>query len=355
MKLPEHFAEERACKHAPGGRVVGLQNAEGGRRDEQGEDHHPAEPHDERSQRDVADPEHPLIIIAGVDEAAIDWLTDAVLQTLAREEPVAPAALTLLLRRFAARGGDEVGDALGPALARALEAPASAREWGRRHERLALVAEAEALSQDERLRPAAAALVASLRSEWPHRGTVDAAMRSLGACLGAAHLVDALELVPAAIDELERVVGVAYRPGAGLAHMLGEPAEPRGHLSDHISAAWALLGAYATTGRLPYSMLAEELVQFARRCWWDDEHGGFRDGSDPSDSFALNCEAVRVLCRLAALHDDPDYRGAAVIASHGDYHRDAERTLASLTPAYREHGAAGAAYGLALGEWLGRT
>jgi hypothetical protein len=30
--------------------------------------------------------------------------------------------------------------------------------------------------------------------------------------------------------------------------------------------------------------------------------------------FASECEAARVFCRLAALHDDDDYRAAAVIA-----------------------------------------
>ena len=36
-----------------------------------------------------------------------------------------------------------------------------------------------------------------------------------------------------------------------------------------------------------------------------------------------------MLCRLAALHDDPDYRGAAVIATGADYRAQASRMLAA--------------------------
>ena len=60
-----------------------------------------------------------------------------------------------------------------------------------------------------------------------------------------------------------------------------------------------------------------------------------------------------MLCRLAALHADEQYRGAAVLAAGADYHRDAERMLAAQSA--RALGGTldeAAAYGLALGEWL---
>ena len=64
---------------------------------------------------------------------------------------------------------------------------------------------------------------------------------------------------------------------------------------------------------------------------------------------AVQCEAARVLCRLAALHDDPDYRGAAVIATGADYRAEAARILAGQSDAARAGTAsAAAAYGLAL-------
>ena len=47
-------------------------------------------------------------------------------------------------------------------------------------------------------------------------------------------------------------------------------------------------------------MLADELMQTARRT---------RAATNAdADAIVANCEAARVLCRLAALHDDADYR-----------------------------------------------
>jgi hypothetical protein len=116
-----------------------------------------------------------------------------------------------------------------------------------------------------------------------------------------------------------------------------------------------LLSAYVLTWRLPYGMLAEELVQFARRSLWDDEQASFRESpAAVSDSrpFVLNCDAARVLCRLAALHHDDDYRHVAVIAADANYKIDAERILMAHAPG--AHGRAltdAAAYGLALAEY----
>jgi len=112
-------------------------------------------------------------------------------------------------------------------------------------------------------------------------------------------------------------------------------------------------------------MLAEELMQFARRTLWDDEAGGFfgRDttksvstgDADREKPFVLNCEAARVLCRLDALHRDPEYQKVAVIAEASNYARDAERTLLSQTANLRRRGSGAAMYGIALTEWLNRS
>jgi len=287
-----------------------------------------------------------------VDGTAIDWLTGRLLQALAAEEAITPAAATLLLRRYAATGRDDLRDALGPALASALEASSVERDSSRRAEWLALFVEASALSDDDRLRHAAGALVGALRALWPSRGDIAPAMRSVGACLSAASDDNASTLVPAAIDELERVVGLAYEPGEGLTHAIHEPSAGAGNLGDHVAAISALLTAHAVTGRLPYSMLAEELMQFARRTWWDEVRGGFRANPPP---FVSSCESVRVLCRLAALHQDADYRKAAVVARESDYADDAKRTIESLGLSYRDQGIDAARYGVALGEYLSLT
>jgi hypothetical protein len=96
-------------------------------------------------------------------------------------------------------------------------------------------------------------------------------------------------------------------------------------------------------------MLAEELMQFARETLWDDRAGAFHDSTAGSQrSFAINCEAAGVLCRLAALHRRSDYRAAAVIRPDADYAGDAVRILRSQSDTYREHGVTSAPYGLAL-------
>jgi hypothetical protein len=284
-----------------------------------------------------------------VDGNAIDWLTERLLQAPEGDETVTPAATTLLLRCYAATFRDDLRDALGSALASALEAASVERDSRRCSEWLVLFVEASALSDDDRLRPAADALVGALQALWPSRGDVSPAMRSVDACLSAASDDNADTLVPAAIDELERVVGLAYEPGEGLTHAIHDPSGKAGDLGDHVAAISALLTAHAVTGRLPYSMLAEELMQFARRTWWDEARGGFP--VNPAQ-FVLNCESVRVLCRLAALHEDADYRRAAVVARQSDYADDAKRTLESLGLSYREQGLDAALYGIALGEYL---
>ena len=69
------------------------------------------------------------------------------------------------------------------------------------------------------------------------------------------------------IDDLEQVIRSAYEPGEGL---MGAS------LLDQLRTALALLTAFELTGRLPYSMLADELLQFARRTGWDADRRRLR-------------------------------------------------------------------------------
>jgi len=285
---------------------------------------------------------------------AIDWLTERVLEALARADAVDPIALMLLLRRYGATDRADLADAFGLALARAIESRAfdDSRAPSERTDWLMLLSEASKMSEDERLPATAANLVSSLRQDWSHLQLVEPLASSIDACLTAAEILDPRgdprELVPHAIDELERVISGAYRPGDGMASSVGERNVPR-RLGDQVRSASALLTAFSSTGRLPYAMLAEELMQFARRTLWDDETGGFLDAP-----FLLNCEAARVLCRLAALHDAEEYRQRAVLAPGADHGLAAGRILAALEPLYRDEGVKGAIYGVALGEWLAR-
>jgi hypothetical protein len=278
-----------------------------------------------------------------VIRGAVEQVTVAVLDALARDEAPTSAALRFLLRAYAASGRDDVRDAIEPALARALElAPSAPLDEQPRW--LFLFAEAAAMSGDDRLPSAAAGLVLRLRSTWGRdEQPLDVAATGVDACLRAVGLVSTADLTQSAIDELERIVGAAYQPGYGVSEKL----------ADQIAVASALLTAHQGTGRLPYSMLAEELVQAARRTMWDNERDAFFDrkrGAGGHRPFALNCEAVTVLTRLAALHRSDEYREAAVIAPDADYDDDAARILQALAADAPGHGLAGAAYGLAAAE-----
>jgi hypothetical protein len=293
-----------------------------------------------------------------LDRDAIEWLTAHTLAALARAESIDPVALTLLVRRYAETERPELSDAAGMALARALEDDADGPLLIVAS-RLMMFIEAAVMSEDDRVRAAVAHLASTLRVRWDRVDEVEEIAAAIDACLNAADVLDPREVVPSAIDKLEAMVGAAYHPGAGIARRVDDPDGDRGRLGAHVRAASALLAGYHRTGRLPYAMLAEELMQFARRNLWAEHDGGFfdRSGADRSPAmrekpFELNCEAARVLCRLAVLHDMKEYRALAVVAPGTDYGADAFRALASLGARYRDHGTAGAVYAVALGECL---
>jgi hypothetical protein len=272
---------------------------------------------------------------------AVERVTAVVLRALIDEAPTAPA-VRLLLRRYAATGRDDIRDALEPALTRALDIwPRAERTeqsgW------LILFAEAGGVSDDERVHEAAAGLAVTLQASWGRPRPIAEALAGVDACLRAGVQEPGGNL-QAALDELEHLVGAAYQPGEGVA--LGAPGG-RVRLADHVTTASALLTAFECTGRLPYSMLAEELVQFAARMLWDAASPGFFDGETGTKPFALNCEAASVLFRLAALHGSDEYRGAAVLAAGADYGRDAANILYELAPEASRLGLEGAAFALA--------
>lgn len=290
---------------------------------------------------------------AQLDEATLEWLTDRVVDSIGdaldRGEMIAAAALQLLLRRYSTGARADLAEPLGAALAREIDRQAQygcdddCEGW------VALFSEAAAISDDPRLARAAADLLEGLRARWSRAAknveAVDQVMRSVEACLLAVNVPAARELVAEAIDALERVVAGAYRPGQGVAHEIAQTPFVRGGLSDHVRSASTLLTAYMLTARLPYAMLADELMQSVLRTPPDELEG--RDVP-----FALNCELARVFCGLAALHRDEEYRQKAVLAVDEDYAADAAHTLAALASSVRERGVEAAPFGLALAEWL---
>lgn len=258
-----------------------------------------------------------------VISAAVEDVSRAVLAALARGDAPTPDALRLLLRGYAATGREEFRDALEAGLTRALDIAAdssseSAAPW------LILFGEAADASDDERVRDAASNLAAKARMVWGASTSLALAARSVEACLRAR-----LEL-QGAVDELERLIAASYEPGEGM----GKSVE------GEVATAGALLTAFLVTGRLPYAMLAEELVQHTRRAYL-----GRNDLS-----FDASCDAAGVLSRMAALHNDDDYRAAAVISPAARYQDEAAAILERLAKSAPGRGVAGAAYALAAGE-----
>lgn len=260
---------------------------------------------------------------------AVDEISRVVLAALASAEPPTAAALRLLLRGYRVTGRDDFRDALEPALALALEIAADSPSADRPGW-LVLFAEAAHASEDERLVDVATDLTASVRAAWGGGASLEQTANSIDACLRAITLLAGQtavsEHLQPAIDELERIAA-HYEPGQGLAGALGA----------QMSVAGALLTAYHCTGRLPYSMLAEELVQHSRPALWNT----------PRPPFGVSCTAASVLCGLAALHQSDEYRAAAVIAPAADYADDAGRLLEGLAAGAPGRGLAGALYGLA--------
>lgn len=259
---------------------------------------------------------------------AVDAVTTTVLDCVKRGDAPTADALRLLLRAYAATSRDDVRETLEPALARALEIAAdsssvAAAGW------LILFAEAADASDDTRLRDVASELAAKARQNWRDTESIGACADSVDAYLRA------LPLLPdgsaqLAIDELERLIAVAYEPGEGIV----------GSADDEVHVASALLTAFALTDRLPYAMLAEELLQHARRSVCDAT----------TVPFAFVCAAAASLSRMAALHQVADYRNAAVIAPNADYRADAVRMLEQVAPEAHSHGIGAAPYALAAGE-----
>lgn len=259
----------------------------------------------------------------------LDAVASRIVRAIANGSPASPDDARFLLREYLASGRDDVRDALGLALAHALTAAASTADASDRlsiAERsawLIVLVEAAGIADDDRVVAAAGDLVRRLRAAWPidlADAGVAAAAASVDACLRASRLPDAPAIVQPAIDELERIVASAYRPGT--------------RLSAAPPLASALLTAFELTGRLPYSMLAEELMQASRE-------------------IATGCDAAIVFCRLAALHDNADYRAAAVLTPDADYRADAARRLRDSAPrALAARTADAALYGIALRELM---
>jgi hypothetical protein len=257
----------------------------------------------------------------------LDAIVETVAATAMSGDPD-PFVLRLLLTRYRATGDERLFDVLGAALARGIDRCAIERDAGERSAWLVTLAAATAISDDEMLAAAIRTLLESL-SQMATPSSIDASLS------GAAAISDN-ERLPSIVDNLERTVARAYEPGDGV--LLD--ASDRFAAVDQVEAASALLTAYDITRRLPYSMLAEELMQTVRA-----------HGAGPPNVREAS-QAAEVLCRLAALHRDESYRAAAVVAPDADYRADAERMIAGCETDSFDSPRVAAMFGLALARWL---
>ena len=214
---------------------------------------------------------------------------------------LSPAAILCLLREYVAGGRADVREAAERGLAQAVDAIGEARDARERVQWLRALAEASSCTADEQLAP---------------------------------HITRAL---PSAIDGLETLVRRSYEPGEGLVGATS---------GDQLRCGSALLAAFDLTGRLPYAMLADELLAAAQRHHWD----AARDCFDADTS--VNCVGASVACRLAALHADPDYRARAVVAPQSAHRDSARRLIAAIGNQWRVGVDEAAEYGVALQEWF---
>jgi hypothetical protein len=234
-----------------------------------------------------------------VNRVAIDWARDVL---VARDPAtLSPRAVHFLLREYLADGADAVRVAVEHGLTRALTLASSDPDIPDRIAWLRLLADALVMSDDERVHE-----------------VLDRAL-------------------PPAIDALESLIRAAYEPGEGLVDRT---------CAEHLQFGAALLTAFDLSGRLPYGMLAEELLQHARQRWWHRSDARFET------DLPGNCTALHVLCRLAALHSDTEYRSAAIVAPASTYPADARRLAAWISASSGEYPEAADDVGAALLDWV---
>jgi hypothetical protein len=152
-----------------------------------------------------------------------------------------------------------------------------------------------------------------------------------GAMLHASRALGDAACRDAALKALDRVLREAYRPGEGIAHVLGDGgARVRGLLEDQVFVADALLDAYEATGEARWLRAAEELLRWTLDHFQDPQDGLLTDTArdvhdtqgvaalaarrkpvEDAPTPAANSVAASALDRLAAIAGDEGFRAAA--------------------------------------------
>lgn len=124
-----------------------------------------------------------------------------------------------------------------------------------------------------------------------------------------------------ALRSLERIVLEHYRPGGGVAHCIERDVDVRGLLDDQLAMATAHLDAFEATDDVVHQMMAEELARQLILAFHDERDGGFFDRARSTSDigllkhrlkpFVANCEAARLLRRLAVVCNDSAFNELA--------------------------------------------
>jgi uncharacterized protein len=183
----------------------------------------------------------------------------------------------------------------------------------------------------------------------------------ISAYLEAGRVLDMPEVREFALKSLNRVLGTAWDPGAGMAHVVaygeagGSGARVAGVLEDYVFLGHAALDGWEATGEIRYYEAAEAIAEVAVMRFYDPVGGGFFDTETPaagevrlgalaarrkplqdSPTPAGNSMAAALLLRLEALNEREDYAAKGL------------ETLETFAGVVEHFGLYAASYGLAL-------
>jgi uncharacterized protein len=183
----------------------------------------------------------------------------------------------------------------------------------------------------------------------------------ISAYLEAGRVLDMPEVSAFALKSLDRVLGTAWDPEAGMAHVVaygeagGSGVRVAGVLEDYVFLGHAALDAWEATGEIRYYENAEAIAEVAVKRFYDPVGCGFFDTETPkagetrlgalgarrkplqdSPTPAGNPTAAALLLRLEALNEREDYAVKAL------------ETLETFAGVVEHFGLYAASYGLAL-------
>jgi len=190
----------------------------------------------------------------------------------------------------------------------------------------------------------------------------------ISAYLEAGRVLDMPEVRAFALTSLDRVLGTAWNPVTGMAHVVaygeagGSAARVAGVLEDYVFLGNAALDAWEATGEIRYYEAAEAIAEAAVKRFYDPVGCGFFDTETPaagetrlgalgarrkplqdSPTPAGNSMAAALLLRLEALNEREDYAVKAL------------ETLETFAGVVEHFGLYAASYGLALQRMVQRT